>query len=454
MSASTIARCALVLLVPFACACGGKIAAEGADAAAGVGGTAAASDASAARDAPIVSDAAAPREDGGAADGGPYRYPHDAAIPIPQVVNLEGGPVLAAARIVPVFFGAADPTQAQAADFVARVGASDYWASAVEYGVGPATAAAPVFLPTFRAATIDDSTIQRWLTAQLGADGGVALPRDPQAIYILFYPAGTVVTIGNGTGQPRVASCTDFGAYHSSIVLDPSTQAAAAYAVIPRCDAYLGHGGIDFVTSAASHELLEAATDPYPTVHAAYGFVDYNGSAWARAVGGTEIGDLCELQPGAFITPPALGYLVQRVWSNTAAAARHDPCVPSDPNAGPYVQVIAPFFPFKPYPTELNVPGAPVAAGTSVAFSVTPVSDVADAGPWTVSAAEMGRQGVPLQSGGALSFSWDSTTARDGAFLKLTITRKPNSVGAFPVALESTLGSRTTRWWTMVGDPP
>ena len=46
-------------------------------------------------------------------------------------------------------------------------------------------------------------------------------------------------------------------------------------------------------------------------------------------LGGGEVGDLCAQEPGAFTQFPELAYTVQRTWSNAAAMASHDPCVPA-----------------------------------------------------------------------------------------------------------------------------
>ncbi len=59
------------------------------------------------------------------------------------------------------------PTRPASPTFVNKVGATTYWSTATsEYGVGAATATAPVVLTETAPALLDDSTIQTWLHGQ------------------------------------------------------------------------------------------------------------------------------------------------------------------------------------------------------------------------------------------------------------------------------------------------
>ena len=54
---------------------------------------------------------------------------------------------------------------------------------------------------------------------------------------------------------------------------------------------------------------------------------------------GGEVGDLCVSYRGDDSYTES-GYVVQRSWSNKAAAASHNPCVPApDPSSQPYFNV-------------------------------------------------------------------------------------------------------------------
>jgi hypothetical protein len=113
------------------------------------------------------------------------------------------------------------------------------------------------------------------------------------------------------------------------VVVDGGSQ-QVAYAVIPACDYGLGPtGNYNFVTLSASHELAEAATDPHPETDRA--FYLFSNDAWLGALsyGGGENGDMCTY----LLDPSYLEsgfYTVQRIWSNMAAAASHNPCQPWD----------------------------------------------------------------------------------------------------------------------------
>jgi hypothetical protein len=248
-------------------------------------------------------------------------YP--ASFPAPPQVMAFGGPVLKAPRIVPVFFSGDDPsTVAQIEDFDTRVGATSYWNAAVsEYGVGPASALPPVMLTETAPTTTDDNTIQTWLAGKL--DGGDPLwpVADANTIYALHYPTGTSITL-QGLG----ASCNTFGGYHSNITLEGGMN--VSYAVIPRCPDFDGMSIIDALTSTESHELVEASTDPYPITDPAYADVEESFTYWDEALGGGEVGDMCAQFDGVYVVFPELPYMVQRIWSNKAALAGDDPCVP------------------------------------------------------------------------------------------------------------------------------
>ena len=79
----------------------------------------------------------------------------------PEVVTY-GGPVLHTPNFVPVFFANDDaPTVAALTDFDATIGSSSFWAAnTAEYGVGPATCAAPIGLAEDAPGSIDDTAIQ------------------------------------------------------------------------------------------------------------------------------------------------------------------------------------------------------------------------------------------------------------------------------------------------------
>jgi hypothetical protein len=309
--------------------------------------------------------------------------------------------------------------------------------------------------------TISSTDIETWVGAEL--QSGVFGTPDPQGIYTILYPQSTTVTQPNpvlSTLAP-LASCVAFGGYHDNVAvaaLDGGTPVNYAYAVIPTCST-----DVNDLSSVISHEWVEASTDPFLTSsggftlfggpESAFFTVDANHAIWAL-LGGGEAGDLCEPEGnGAYITPPDVGYTVQRTWSNLLAKASHDPCNP-DP-AG------TPFFAAAPVLTEMEritssliggtivTEGVTIPAASSKTIEVDLFSDADTNGPWTVTANDVlyqyyGSYGL----GQTLAFEWDRTEGVNGDKLHLTITVTKESIldGVHAFSVTSTQGSRQSVW--------
>src|SRR6185312_2962472 len=301
-----------------------------------------------------------------------------------------------------------------------------------EYGVGAISIASPVQLTEDAPATTTDADIQTWLAGERSSQ---KLPApDANTVYVLYYPAATTsISLGQGGGT----SCQSFGGYHSNIVVQPSTP--VAYAVIPRCPNFGGLTGLDAVSATSSHEIIEAATDPYPQTVAAFGQLDDNHLVWEFVLGGGEIGDMCAQSPSAFYTPADIGSVVQRVWSNAKAKAGHDPCQPDD--GSPYFNSM-PVLPEKvTIAGQLTTEGVTIPVGQSKTVEIDLFSDAKTSGDWSVSAIDSATlQGQSPE----LDFAWDRTSGRNGEKLHLTITvKKASQYGAEAFLLESKLGLTT-----------
>jgi hypothetical protein len=384
-------------------------------------------------------------------DGQPstmYPAPHPAP---PQVVS-SGGPVLNAPVLVPVFFSNDDTdTRTSLADFYSKVGATNYWMTAVqEYGVGAATAKPPIVLTETATGTIDDSAIQTWLAGKLNGNDAQFPTTVENTIFALNYPSGVTITLNSGQGSSQ--SCQSFGAYHSNIKLDTAHGGAlVSYAVIPRCSGGHAMSLVDTATASASHELIEAVTDPYPQTNAAYGQTDDDHIYWAFALGGGEVGDLCAQDPTAFTKFPELNYTVQRTWSNASALAGHDPCVPLLPN-------VVYFNTVPELPDTITIgggafssAGVQVPVGMSKTIPLDFFSDAPTSGPWTIQASDYGA----LVQGGApnLQLTLDRTSGSNGERAQLTIkTLKAGQFGAGIFVIVSKLGGRTNYWFGLVGE--
>jgi hypothetical protein len=375
--------------------------------------------------------------------------------PMPQVVS-GGGPVVVAPNFIPVTFPS-DPYQTQIVAFTMGIGASTYWSTIVsQYGVEPATMGTPVILttenePPGTGGTISDGDIQTWLQQAIES-GPLMSTNSSNTVYALYFPSGTTITLQQG-GQ-TVTSCESFGGYHNSTT-DPTTEANITYAVIPRCGSFETGGGqmltgFDAVSGPASHEYLEAVTDPEPETNTpAYVQPDLNDIIWQFIVGGGEIGDMCAQNPGAFYTPSDLAFVVQRAWSNSAAAASHDPCEPELPGEVYFNSVgVLPNTLIDVGGESFNTNAVSVNVGSSVTVPVDLYSDGPTSGPWTVQALDA----QTLEGGpAALSFTWDSTSGQNGQTLHLTITANSSpSEGIDAVIIVSQLGTQANLWIGMV----
>jgi hypothetical protein len=397
---------------------GGRGGAAGADASVPDGGGAAdggaIADAISTTDAPgdARSDVAADAtSDAGDAAATPFPAPHEAA---PQVLS-DGGHVAANPIIVPIFFSNDDPSLvSMIEDFESKVGASSYWQAATkEYGVGAATTTAPVMLTETTAKTIDDTAIRSWLAQKItSADPAFPSPTD-DTIYVIHYPAMTTVTMG--TSQ----TCQGLlPAYHSDLTV-PSHK--IAYAVVPRCAGYYGLVGIDAATALESGELVAAATDPFPVDDPAFAKLDDAHLYWGPSLGGgSEVGDMCVKNYGSAGKVPDFAYAVQRTWSNAAAAAGQEPCVPV-PAGEVYFNAVPVLDDDVPYPGSATVKmkGVTIAVGASKTIDVQLFSDAATSGPWFVDATD----GSELLGGPSyLALTLDHAKGINGDTLKLTIT--------------------------------
>jgi hypothetical protein len=256
-------------------------------------------------------------------------------VSLPQV-SSGGGPVMAHPRLVPVFF--ADDAAADVATLTSfsQWIVSSQWLAAVgaEYGVGSGAVLGAVYLPQRAPDLIDDKAIADLVYSGL-SDGTLPQPAGGLAdvLYMLYFPAHTMITAGSSK------SCVDFGGYHSAA---RRGGVELSYAVIAACPGQaFNTSGVELREFVASHELIEAATDPIPVNHPGFQLHDPT-SPW-RALGG-EVGDMCVRGDETAIWRQA-GFVVTRSWSNAVAAEAHDPCVPGGGSAY-----------FNVFPVERTVP--------------------------------------------------------------------------------------------------
>lgn len=334
----------------------------------------------------------------------------------PQVLRA-ASTVLASPKVVPVFFPQ-DALQSTLVTFLQNYQAkSAAWGVLSEYGIGRGTTAAAVTLPTALPATVAEADVQALLAARIG-DGTLPRP-DANTIYVLYFPSTVSLLQGGAT------SCVDFAGYHGTSTLTDGGK--TVYAVIPRCQMGLQA----LLTYASSHELVEAATDPYLL---GYNSMNEPYFLWTVGHSGAEIGDLCQDLLDSAVNEAGVG-VICRVWSNKAAALFTNPCLPA---------VAGPSFFGIPRHTQLNtvlingqsknIEVVPLPVGQTVSVEVRGLSDVKPGPSWTVKAEELP---LPGSSGGmatkVLTFAWQEApgkaqvTLKDGASVHLLVSTPSNS---------------------------
>jgi hypothetical protein len=239
-----------------------------------------------------------------------YPAPHH---PLPMLKQL-GGPIIASVKIITVTYTGEAQRDAMRT-FDDAIVHSPWWTTVTQgTGAGPGTSGGYVELdptPVANKTLDNEADLKPYLRSLVAA--GTLPPPDANTLYAMYFPASTTITLDGSQ------SCQAFGAYHDSTTfpLEAGTL-EAAFAVMPNCG-----GGF---TVSASHEFIEAVTDPHPiSMTEWYAYND----AWFGA-GGGEIADLCE---GRGSTTDSSGTDLAMAWVNASAAASHDPCQPAaDPS--------------------------------------------------------------------------------------------------------------------------
>jgi hypothetical protein len=365
---------------------------------------------------------------------------------VPQLISLNG-PIMRTPHIVLITFEG-DTERLDLESFVSRLGTSTWWTEAVgEYGVASPTATF-VRAPTLSSTSLDDTKVNQFFTDNLKS-GGLLGAFDPNAIYVLALASGVSITttIAGLTGH----SCIEFGGFHSETVVGGQ---AVVFAAIPRCGAYPPPPlhtltGIDLLTYAMAHELVEAVVDPHPMSQPGYVVQRDTGSAIGLATG-PENADMCVMIDSPEVKPADLGYDVPRAWSNAAASAGHDPCAPAP--VRPYFNVVAvmPDLITVPDPYDLShtkttqTQGLHLAPGDSRTISLTLYSD-APTDAWSLDA--VNTELLPF-----LSFTFSKTVGQNGDVVQLTITRSslPGQDSAAGFAVRSTLNGVENDWFGIV----
>lgn len=260
--------------------------------------------------------------DGSMVDGG------GAVAPFPSV-TLHGAGVMTNIKLVSVV-ASNDTNGSTLLSFGDALVASQWWTTvSAPYGAGPFASHTKLTGSTLTGnVTVDQ--IQTFIRSTLTAQGQPA--PDANSLYMLYLPQNVWV-VDPTSNQPNT-DCSFYEGFHYYDLNDTSF----IWAIAQECPMGGGIPGlttpVQAATHVASHEILEAATD----VHGTDGWSLDCGNdnppsctpwVYVPAFPG-EVGDLC-----AWTQTSEAGFVFTRAWSNAAAAAGGDPCIPA--GASPYV---------------------------------------------------------------------------------------------------------------------
>lgn len=369
---------------------------------------------------PIIEDAGAPAD-------AFVEAPHPA---LPQLQKY-AGTVITEATIVPVTFPGFPFTDDVNA-LTQKLADAGYWNETVkEYGV-TVSAGAPIILTEAAPATIDAygvNGVGAWLTEKLTGDGGTFGPPSSSTVYVIYYPATTVVTNNGAKG------CIGFGSYWETLPFDKVNQ---HYVVVPVC---AGLGGANGLTADMTGILLNVLTFPYHGVDKDY-------ATWEWNLTPQRVGALC--WPATTIHTITLqksGYEFIRGWSNEAAAAGHDPCKPALGAA--YFNTAAELLDTVDVivGSAVKTKGVLIPKGQSKTIKLDLFSDAPTNGPWAVSVTTLKATGA-----GDVTFALDHASGKNGDVLNLTITASAHPTHTYQeFVINSTLGNTTNYNYGVVG---
>ena len=363
---------------------------------------------------------------------------------LPQVVKLSGS-VLAAPTVQPIAYGD-DANLSDMEAFLQELTKTSYWGEATsQYGVGALTVLPTILQTGMAPATLTDVEIQADLAANTTGASPIWGEASATTIYLFLVPPQTTESyVYDGVTS---TGCTDYDGYHDETTVGSTT---IAYAVGCACPGFDGKGVTDLQerTVAVSHELIESATDPFSQSKPAWRQEDNADIVWTIMAGG-EVADMCQYNSDSYDVPPGSTYMIQRSWSNMAAKAGTNPCVP--------VPTTAPYFNSVPsLPDMLTVsgfgaaPGVKIPVGQKKTIDVDLFSEGPTTGPWSVVLYD----GDFVNTGTHyLNLSLDKTSGQNGDTLHLTIEvlKADTTYGVVPFILSSTLNGQNNLWMGLVG---
>ncbi len=241
-----------------------------------------------------------------------------------------GGPVISNVKLIMVVYGTgtyasyvSTDTAPSMASYYSQLPTSSYMDWLNEYNTGSQKIGRGTYAGKFtitpsaanNGTSITDAQVQAELNAQI--NGGHLPVPDANTIFMVHFRAGQ--TIANGGNSCQAGG---FCAYHGSAI---NGSYEYCYAVLPDFHSSLCASGCgssseyNNVCSTASHEVIEAITDPL--VADATAFASPLGWYWySTDTCQGEIADICNQNQATFTGTDGRSYSVQKSWSNAAAA--------------------------------------------------------------------------------------------------------------------------------------
>ncbi len=167
----------------------------------------------------------------------------------------------------------------------------------------------------------------------------------PDVLFVVYLPPGVNVQDANGQTLYQFQNGSEERGYHGTFGLDQqgnvdrfsngsdalgSNDVFVHYAVVPYPTGGVSTTNFDQVTITASHEIMEAVTDPLQETDNSgnitqAGFIIDNPTAFDSHLGSgdNEVGDLVEFQPPNLSVSELGGYAVQNMFSNVVYNANH-----------------------------------------------------------------------------------------------------------------------------------
>jgi hypothetical protein len=394
------------------------------------------------------SDESAPVVDHGSPSDTYPAFPVD----VGQLVN-NGGHVLTNPVIVTITWSG-DPNVEDYESFGDAIGTTDYWKQVTaEYGVGQGTSGTTnhVRVSTAAPASFADDEIEQFVADNAGATTTSGWPAPTaDTVYVMYLPKSTALKL-----QGQEACSSGVGGYHDSVAVNGKQ---VAYAVIPHCEPA---NSIEESTVAASHELGEAAVDPFPMRSPGWtGFDDDHLSFEFFQQLQSENGDACEFFDDSYLQSkePSFPFVVQRQWSNASAKAGHNPCVPA-PSAV-YFNVT----PLGAAPVTIDLSrfggsskakthGFKASVGESVDIELGFFSD-APKEPWTIKAYE-GNPLLQAKPANRIDLTLDKTSGQNGEKSHLVVTvKEAGRTGTELVTIEANDGRISHYMPLLISSPP